>query len=188
MIKRIEIARLWENHYWDTKVYAFNLEPDQNEPDDATILKVVNADAFDILGAFIWNLDPDDPDDTDDTDAGDDLCDYCLRSGLQISHTLDGKTICDDCLGSRTPDPDWEPVELEMIEMQIDGLQLNELLSGQTVEDLSLRYEGHAVDHVLIGPEETTIFWYVTLGDDDEQHHASVASDQPVFYITVPKE
>lgn len=32
---------------------------------------------------------------------GDDCCDYCMTSGVQITHTLNGKTICDSCLKGR---------------------------------------------------------------------------------------
>lgn len=33
-----------------------------------------------------------------------DLCDKCMRSGVQISHTEDGKTVCVDCA-----DPETKP-------------------------------------------------------------------------------
>lgn len=151
--RRIEIARLWENHYWDTAIYTFDLEPGQDEPSKEDVLKAVNADAFDIIDALIFNLDPDDPEGEEHDDTNE----------------------------------DWEPVKPETVTVTITGLQARNLLGGQTVEDLDLRYQGHRVDHLLVSDEETTIFWYITIGNDDTQHHASVASYEPVFTITIPK-
>ena len=32
-----------------------------------------------------------------DENEGDDLCDACMRSGVQVSHTKDGNTVCVEC-------------------------------------------------------------------------------------------
>ena len=38
------------------------------------------------------------PDGDEEADSGDDLCDYCMKSGVQISYTDDsGKTVCHEC-------------------------------------------------------------------------------------------
>ncbi len=33
----------------------------------------------------------------DDEPEGDDLCDFCMRSGVEIERTIEGKTACADC-------------------------------------------------------------------------------------------
>lgn len=42
-----------------------------------------------------------------DEPEGDDLCDTCMRSGVQISRTEDDKTICVDCDGHDTTGDCW---------------------------------------------------------------------------------
>lgn len=37
------------------------------------------------------------PDTEDDVEEGDDMCDYCMRSGIAIYRTIGGKTICSAC-------------------------------------------------------------------------------------------
>lgn len=124
-------------------------------------------------------------------EAGDDLCDYCMRSGLQISHTLNGKTICTDCLADRTPDPDCEPVELETVEIQVSALQAAALMRTQFPEDLDMRYEGHPVTALSIhigATTEATLTYNIVIGNIDTPHEVTIAVDQPVIYVTVPKE
>jgi hypothetical protein len=212
--RRVEILRIWEDHTWDTKVYVFDLEPGQNEPDDEAILAAVNADAYDILAAYTWNLDPDEDDEDEEEDEedeeedeedeeedeedGDDMCDYCYRSRIQISHTLDGKTICDECLADRTPDPNYEEVELETVEIQVDALRVAALMRTITPEDLHMRYEGHPVTGLVIhlasgNPDDdrvlgATVQYNTVIGDFDTLHEVQIALDTPVIYVTVPKE
>ena len=43
-------------------------------------------------------LDEDETKILEDLDAGDDLCDHCMRSGVQITYTdANGNTMCDEC-------------------------------------------------------------------------------------------
>jgi hypothetical protein len=45
----------------------------------------------------------------EDEPAGDDLCDRCMRSGVEVSHTEDGDTVCTECAaddGCPKSDPD----------------------------------------------------------------------------------
>ena len=49
-------------------------------------------------GTEFFGEDDDEDDDDDDEDDGDDLCDSCMRSGVEISHTDDdGNTVCVEC-------------------------------------------------------------------------------------------
>lgn len=70
-------------------------EPETDFPDEWA------SEALTLLRQEWW--DESDDDDDDDLEEGDDMCDFCMRSGIQISMTTeDGLAICDDC----AEDPD----------------------------------------------------------------------------------